>query len=113
MGKSIPIKLDNGSSWKQKGLAAKHFSQMLGRYVVGERVFDAKDNLTALLNAYDATVLSGKATKTGSGIANFEKGVDLDHPGHTVCFFVVRTDGTRIDFSCGRALDAAAAGTAV
>lgn len=114
MGKSISVTLDNGSSWKQKGLAGKHFSQMLGRYVVGERVLDPDDNsdLTALLKAYDATVPSGEATKAGCGIAYFEKGVDLDHPGHTVCFFVVRTDGTRIDFSCGRALDAAAAGTA-
>jgi hypothetical protein len=114
MGKSIPVKLDNGRSWPQKGLATKHFSEMLGRYVVGERVLDSEDNsdLTSLLKVYDATVLAGETTKAGCGIAYFEKGVDLDHQGNTVCFFVVRTNGTRIDFSLGRALDAAAAATA-
>jgi hypothetical protein len=113
MGKFVPVKLDNGRSWPQKGLASKHFSEMLGRYVVGERVLDAVDNsdLTSLLKVYDDTVMAGEATKAGRGIAYFEKGVDLDHPGNTVCFFVVRTNGTRIDFSLGRALDAAAAAT--
>ncbi|MBY4949502.1 DCL family protein [Cupriavidus respiraculi] len=28
-----------------------------------------------------------------------------DQPGHTTCFFVVRTDGTSIDFSIRRAFD--------
>lgn len=113
MGKSIPVRLDNGQSWQQKGLARKHFSEMLGRYIVGERVLDPGDisDLTSLLKVYDDTVAAGDETKAGCGIAYFEKGVDLDHPGNTVCFFVVRTNGTRIDFSLGRALDAAAAAT--
>jgi hypothetical protein len=112
MGKAKSVTLESGKSWSQKGLAGKHFSQMLGRYAVGSRVLDPGDHadLAALLKAYDTIVPSGEVTKAGSGIAYFEKGVDLDHPGHTVCFFVVRTDGTRIDFSLGRALDAAAAG---
>lgn len=113
MGKFVPVKLDNGRSWPQKGMARKHFSEMLGRYVVGERVLNAVDNsdLTSLLKVYDATVPAGD-TKAGCGIAYFEKGVDLDHPGNTVCFYVVRTNKTRTDFSLGRALDAAAAATA-
>jgi hypothetical protein len=112
MGKAKSVTLDNGRSWSQKGLAGKHFSQILGRYAVGSRVLDPYDHsdLAALLKAYDAIVPPGEATKTGTGIAYFEKDIDIDHPGHTVCFFVVRTDGTRIDFSLGRALDAAAAG---
>lgn len=113
MGKTVPVKLDNGQEWPQKGLANKHFSGILGRYVVGERVLDAADisDLTSLLRAYDGSVGKGKSTKAGCGIAYFEKGIDVDHPGNTVCFFVVRTDGTRIDFSLGRAVDAAAAAT--
>lgn len=82
---------------------------MLNRYAIGEHVKCPQDHsdLAALISLYDATVPPGELTKSGNGVAFFEKGRDLDHPGNTVCFFVVRLDGSKIDFSLGRALDAA------
>ncbi|TVT51903.1 MAG: DUF3223 domain-containing protein [Azoarcus sp. PHD] len=58
---------------------------------------------------YDSVVPAGEPTKTGTGVAHFERRLDRDHPGHTSCFFVVRTDGSSIDFSTRRALDVAGA----
>lgn len=109
MAKAIPISLPNGRAWPKKGDAASHYREMLNRYAVGERVQEPADHsdLVALLTIYDADVPRGAPTKSGCGVAFFEKGIDLDHPGQTTCFFVVRTDGTRIDFSISRALDAA------
>lgn len=110
MGKSIPITLPNGRTWSKKGDALDYFKAMLGRYVVGKRVDDPSDHadLAALLEVYDAAVPAGEPTKAGGGAAYFEKRLDVDHPGHTACFFVVRKDGSSIDFSLGRALDVAA-----
>lgn len=84
---------------------------MLARYTVGDRVYDVADHddLAALLRVYDSVLGPGTPSKTGSGVAYFEKSLDMDHPGNTACFFVVRTDGTRIDFSTRRALDVAGA----
>jgi hypothetical protein len=109
MGKSIHITLPNGRGWTKKGDAARHFREMLNRYAVGERVQVAADHsdLVALLTIYDADMPLGNPTKSGSGIVYFEKNIDQDHQGQSTCFFVVRSDGTRIDFSLGRALDAA------
>jgi hypothetical protein len=110
MGKSKPVHLPNGRSWPKKGDAYKHFQEMLARYAVGDRVVSADDHadLVALLTVYDSEVLPGEQTKAGEGIHYFEKHLDQDHPGHSQCFFVVRTDGTRVDFSIGKALDVAA-----
>ena len=111
MAKSVPITLPNGRSWSKKGNAVDHFKSMLARYADGDRVRDASDNadLEALLAVYDSVVPTGQPTKTGSGVAHFERRMDRDHPGHTSCFFVVRTDGSSIDFSTRRALDVAGA----
>ncbi|MCA1862609.1 DCL family protein [Janthinobacterium sp. HSC-3S05] len=110
MGRSIPVSLYNGKTWPTKEKAYTHFKEMLGRYIVGERVASAEDHsdLEALLTVYDEAVAEGEATKAGIGIDYFEKGVDDQHPGKTKCFYVVRTDGSRIDFSLKHALNAAA-----
>lgn len=110
MGRSIPVSLYNGKSWPTKDQAYAHFKEMLGRYIVGERVSDAEDHsdLKALLTVYDEAVAKGEPTKAGIGIDYFEKGVDDQHPGKTKCFYVVRTDESRIDFSLKHALNAAA-----
>lgn len=111
MAKSVPITLPNGQSWSKKGDAVDHFKAMLARYVDGEQVQDASDksDLEALLTVYDSVVPTGQPTKTGPGVAHFERRMDRDHPGRTSCFFVVRTDGSSIDFSTRRALDVAGA----
>lgn len=109
MGKAKGISLPNGRTWSKKGDAVDHFKAMLARYRDGSRVSDATDHndLAALLEVYDSVLAGGKPTKAGAGVSHFERRKDQDHPGHTSCFFVVRVDGTSIDFSTRRALDVA------
>lgn len=109
MGRSIPVNLPNGRTWSKKGDAKAHFRAMLNRYPVWERVTDANDisDLSVLLTVYDANLLP-EQSKIGVGIDYFEKRPDQDHPGATACFFIVRTDGTSVDFSCYKALDVVA-----
>ncbi|SDC54211.1 Protein of unknown function [Cupriavidus sp. YR651] len=113
MGKSVSINLPNGRSWSKKGDAVEHFKAMLARYSDGARVTDAgdHDDLAALLQVYDSVLSPGEPTKVGSGISHFERRKDQDHPGDTSCFFVVRSDGTSIDFSTRKALDVAGSRT--
>ena len=110
MGKAKTVRLSNGSFWPKKGDAVDHFKAMLARYRDGSRVSDAEDHgdLVALLDVSDSALKAGRPTKAGVGVSHFERRKDQDHPGHTSCFFVVRTDGTSIDFSTRRALDVAA-----
>lgn len=112
MGKPVPIDLPNGRRWSKKGDAIVHFKDMLNRYMVGNKVLDPADHadLAALLQVYDSVLAPDHETKAGIGVAYFEKRWDVDHPGNTACFFVVRTDGSSIDFSTRRALDVAGSG---
>jgi len=111
MGKIVPISLPNGRNWPRKGDAVGHFKAMLARYSDGARVADPADHsdLASLLQVYDSVFNAGELTKAGAGISHFERRRDRDHPGNTSCFFVVRNDGTSIDFSTRRALDVAGA----
>ncbi|WP_080727840.1 DCL family protein [Ralstonia solanacearum] len=111
MAKSVPINLPNGRNWSKKGDAVEHFQAILKRYADGDRVSNPADHddLAALLKVYDAVIPAGEPTKTGSGVAHFERRPDRDHPGNSSCFFVVRPDGSSIDFSFHRALDVAGA----
>ncbi len=109
MGKAKTVRLPNGRSWPRKGDAVDHFKAMLARYRDGSRVSDTTDHsdLASLLEVYDSVLEAGQPTKGGAGVSHFERRRDQDHPGHTSCFFVVRTDGTSIDFSTRRALNVA------
>lgn len=109
MGRSIPVKLPNGKAWPKKGDAKEHFREMLNRYALWDQVTDTNDisDLTALLAAYDVN-LPPEHSKSGVGIDHFEKRPDQEHGGTTACFFVVRIDGTSVDFSVYKALDVAA-----
>jgi hypothetical protein len=76
----------------KKGLATEFFKEMLGRYRPGDHV-----------SAEDASHLSGLLAhhkeadeKIGSGVDHFEV---MAAQFSTQCFCVVRTDGTRDDFS--------------
>ena len=75
---------------------------MLNRYAIGERVSaeDAAD-LSALIARH-----SEFEEKAGVGIAGFEVNTPPDDvPQFSKrCFWVVRTDGTKIDFSIGHCL---------
>lgn len=111
MGKAKIISLPNGRTWAKKGDAVNHYKAMLARYTDGSRISDLSDHndLASLLAVYDSVLDAGEPTKTGAGVSHFERRKDQDHPGHTSCFFVVRTDGSSIDFSTRRALDVAGA----
>ncbi|PNL00798.1 DUF3223 domain-containing protein [Burkholderia glumae] len=86
-----------------------HFKKMLARYRDGSRISDPTDHndLASLLEVYDSVLNADQPSKAGTGVSHFERRSDQDHPGHTSCFFVVRTDGTSNDFSTRRALDVA------
>lgn len=109
MGKAKTISLPNGRTWTKKGDAVEHFKTMLAKYRDGSRIADATDHsdLASLLGVYDSVLTADEPTKAGAGVSHFERRKDQDHPGQTSCFFVVRTDGTSIDFSTRRALDIA------
>lgn len=109
MGKAQTVSLPNGRTWPKKGDAVEHFKAMLAEYRDGSRISAATDHsdLASLLEVYDSVLDVGEPTKAGVGVSHFERRKDQDHPGHTSCFFVVRTDGTSIDFSTRRALDIA------
>lgn len=107
---AISVTLSNGKSWRTKDGAKLHFTEMLARHAVGERVIDETDHsdLLALLSVYDDDVQPGQPTKAGAGVAYFEKGIDTDRPYKSKCFFVVRRDGSKIDFSLKEAINSAA-----
>ncbi len=104
-----PVRLSNGSQWATQTLAKQHFKTMLHRYSTGAEVSDPQDqsDLTSLLEAYDSMVAPGDATKTGVGIAGFSKQRNAGERFATDGFHVHRTDGSSIDFSYQRAVEAA------
>ena len=101
MGKSRRIVLAT-RSFDKAGDATAFFTAMLNRYGIGERV-SAEDaiDLSALLDRHDEV-----EEKAGIGIAGFE----VSRPPEDVpqfskrCFWVIRRDGTKIDFSIGHCL---------
>ena len=101
MGKARRISLTT-RVFDKAGDATVFFRDMLNRYEVGGRVSpeDAAD-LTALLERH-----SERADKIGNGIAGFEVNTPPDDvPQFSQrCFWVIRNDGTKIDFSISHCL---------
>ena len=85
------------------GDAQAFFKEILNRYPIGGLVIGTdKADLRALLKRH-----SEEAEKVGCGVDHFV--VDNGPPGHDIatrCFWIVRTDGSRIDFSYGHCLEA-------
>jgi hypothetical protein len=101
MGKARRIALVT-RSFDKAGDATAFFTAMLNRYNIGDRVSDEDaTDLSALLNRHDQV-----GEKAGTGIAGFE----VNTPPEDVprfsrrCFWVIRSDGTKIDFSIGHCL---------
>ena len=93
MGKARQIRLDTRLFFKA-GDASAFFSGMLNRYSIGQRVSAADQaDLEALLKRHDERV-----EKIGIGINYIEVSNAPDEFGGR-CFWIVRTDGSRIDFS--------------
>lgn len=103
MAKSRSVSLTT-RSFEKAGDATAFFALMLNRYSIRDRVSaeDAAD-LTALLERHDERV-----EKIGNGIAGFEVNVPPDDvPQFSKrCFWIIRNDGTKIDFSIGHCLKA-------
>lgn len=103
MGKARSISLTT-RSFEKVGDATAFFAAMLNRYNIGDRVNAADTaDLSALLARHDEL-----EEKSGKGIAGFEVNLPpADAPQFSKrCFWVVRTDGTKIDFSIGHCLKA-------
>jgi Protein of unknown function (DUF3223) len=99
MGKRRSIQIDT-RLFEKAGDGTKFFSDMLNRYSIGAIVspIDSLD-LTALLRRHDEIT-----EKVGVGIDHFDVAAAPDgHDGK--CFWVVRTDGSRIDFSFKHCLE--------
>lgn len=90
-------------TFEKAGDAKQFFSNMLKSYTVGQRVsgVDAID-LTALLERHEE-----KSEKIGAGIEYFEVNLPpSEYPPFTQkCFWIVRVDGSKIDFSIGHCLE--------
>jgi Protein of unknown function (DUF3223) len=98
VGRAKPIEIDTRSFTSQQQ-AMEFFRLMLNRYRVGDRVTsaDARD-LAALLKRHNEY-----SEKLGAGVDYFTVMVA---PGfNTNCFEIVRTDGSRVDFSYQRCVD--------
>lgn len=98
MGKARRIVLKT-RVFEKVGDATDFFRDMLNRYTIGDRISDGDaEHLKALLERHDEG-----AEKEGLGIDYFEVGFAPDnHPGQ--CFWIVRVDGSKIDFSIGYCL---------
>lgn len=90
-------------TFEKAGDATKFFSKMLQGYTVGERVSETDaTHLRALLDRHDE-----KQEKIGNGISYFEVNLPpSEYPPFTEkCFYIVRADGSKIDFSIGHCLE--------
>lgn len=101
MGKARKISLST-RVFDKAGDATVFFKDMLNRYKIGERV-SAEDavELSALLDRHDERV-----EKIGIGVAGFEVNAPpKDVPQFSErCFWIIRKDDTKIDFSIGHCL---------
>lgn len=99
MGRARSIVIDT-KTFPKAGDARIFFSEMLQRYSPGDRVSDEDAaHLTALLRRHDE-----EAEKVGSGIAHISVGPAPDYFNQR-CFWITRTDGSRIDFSYQHCLE--------
>ena len=99
MGKARQIKIDT-RLFEKAGDATVFFRKMLNSYRVGEQV-NATDGeeLHALLKRHDEV-----NEKVGAGVSHFVvEGAPEPYSGK--CFWIVRTDGSKVDFSYSHCLE--------
>ncbi len=100
MAKARKITLET-RTFDKAGDGTSFFSSMLNRYSLGEKVSDSDSrDLAALLKRHDEM-----KEKIGCGIAHFEVEAAPDAFSGR-CFWIVRTDGSRVDFSFKHCLSA-------
>jgi Protein of unknown function (DUF3223) len=99
MGKARKIQIGD-RLFEKAGDGTAFFSKMLNGYAIGNVVSVSDGNeLSALLERHDE-----KDEKVGVGIDHFEVGAAQDGFGGK-CFWIVRSDGSRIDFSFKHCLE--------
>lgn len=99
MGKARSIQIDT-RFFEKAGDATAFFSSMLQGYPQGARVSDADaEDLYALIKRHDEM-----PEKVGCGIDYFAVDAAPDYPDQR-CFWIVRTDGSRIDVSYKHCLE--------
>lgn len=99
MGRGRQIKIET-RHFDKAGDAVAFFSAMLSRYGLGDQVADVDGaDLYALLKRHDEI-----REKEGSGIAHFTVDTAPDW-GNQRCFWIMRTDGSRVDFSYQHCLE--------
>lgn len=85
-------------TFEKAGDATKFFKDILNSYNIGDKVSDQDAlHLKALLDRHDE-----KEDKIGAGISGFEVNLppeDTPNNFSKRCFWIIRTDGTKIDFS--------------
>lgn len=98
MGRARAIRIET-RTFEKAGDGTAFFSGMLNRYKIGDRVSDADGlDLSSLLKRHDEY-----SEKVGVGIDHYK--VDGAPDGYSgKCFWIVRTDGSSIDFSFGHCL---------
>ncbi len=98
MGRAREIQIET-RTFKKAGDGTAFFREMLNRYSPGDRV-DASDSvdLAALLKRHDEY-----ADKVGEGVDHYKVDNAPDH--NTKCFWIVRADGSEVDFSYGHCLE--------
>lgn len=89
-------------TFDKAGDATEFFKQMLNRYEIGQQVSEADAaDLSALIERHDE-----RDEKVGTGIIGFE----VNKPPADVaqfsnrCFWIIRNNKTKIDFSIGHCL---------
>jgi len=98
MGRAREIRIDT-RTFHKAGDGTLFFREMLNRYGLVDRV-DASDSveLSALFKRHDEY-----SEKVGVGVDHYKVDSAPDH--NTKCFWIVRTDGSEIDFSFGHCLE--------
>lgn len=100
MARARKIKLET-RTFEKAGDAMSFFSSMLNRYSLGSKISESDSpDLSALLKRHDEM-----DEKIGVGIAHFEVEAAPDAFSGR-CFWIVRKDGSRIDFSFNHCLSA-------
>ncbi|KTT65394.1 DCL family protein [Sphingomonas sanguinis] len=99
------VSLDNGRMWPSQKAAEIYFREIRDRYPVGGTVTAETDHddLLALIRRHDLLVADGPA-KEGVGVRRFEVRRNFTNGGHTLGFWIIRTDETETDFSFIRAV---------
>lgn len=99
MGRARLIVIET-MTFPKAGDARSFFSGMLGGYTLHDRVSDEDAaHLTALMKRHDE-----HEEKVGTGIDYFTVAPAPDYPDQR-CFWIVRTDGSKVDFSYQHCLE--------